>query len=418
MRNVIFAYCILIASASAQLPKAAEREAHWRKDLQALADALKAPGIKIADGIATRGQKDFADVYPNFDAQITAIIEAIPSLTDAELYLRLSRLIAGAHIAHNSVDIPLGMGFGNRLPVDFQWFADGLIVSAATPDYRELLGARVRTIGGKAPDQFLADLAPYISYENETWLRVRSVDLMPANGVLRHFGMLGADGRIVLDLEKIGGKVATVSMPVAPANVKKTGIVDGLPIPPALYLSHPGVWYWSQYLADSQTLFVQYNRCANDSAHHFGDVAGQALAEADSHPVKRVAIDLRWNPGGNSRVIDQLMSGLASRRKTIGKIYVLIGPYTFSSALDNALKLQKDLSAILVGEPTGGAPDGYGEVSSITLPNSKLVVRFSTKRWGPKDGAHITLNPDLPVPFKLAEFIAGHDPALDAVIAN
>jgi hypothetical protein len=395
----------------------AERESHWRQDLHVLAAGLKAPGIKIEDGIATRGQKDFAEVYPNFDAGLAAIAESVPNLTDAELYLRLARLIASAHIAHNTIDMPLGMGFGNRLPVDFQWFPDGLAVSAATADYRQLLGARVRNIGGKAPEQFLADLAPYISYENETWLRVKSVDLMPAKGVLQHFGMLGADRRVSLELEKIGGEVVTVSMPVALGNVKKTGIIDGLPLPPALYTSHPNVWYWSQYLPDSQTLFVQYNRCENDSTHRFGDVARQAFDEADSHPVKRIVIDLRWNGGGNSRVIDPLTSGLASRRANVGKIYALIGPYTFSSALDNALKLHKELSAILVGEPTGGAPNGYGEVRSLRLPNSKLVVRFTTKRWGPAGGANTTLNPDLLIPFKLSDFIAGHDPALDAAIA-
>jgi len=36
-------------------------------------------GIKIEGGIAARGQKDFADVYPNFDTEIASIAEAIPT---------------------------------------------------------------------------------------------------------------------------------------------------------------------------------------------------------------------------------------------------------------------------------------------------------------------------------------------------
>jgi hypothetical protein len=72
----------------------------------------------------------------------------------------------------------------------------------------------------------------------------------------------------------------------------------------------------------------------------------------------------------------------------------------------------------LVGEASGGMPDGYGEVNSLTLPNSKLVVRFTTKSWGPKAGSGPnTVTPDLSVPWKLADFIAGRDPALDAAIA-
>jgi hypothetical protein len=124
------------------------------------------------------------------------------------------------------------------------------------------------------------------------------------------------------------------SAPVALGNVKKIGIAEGLRIPAALYSSHTNIWYWSEYLPDSQTLFVQYNRCANDSSHHFSDAARQALAEADSHRVKRVVIDLRWNGGGDSSVINPLMSGLTSRLKSLGHIYVLMGPYTFSSAVD------------------------------------------------------------------------------------
>lgn len=311
MRTNFVLCCILIASTFAQSPDSpkvvspAEREAHWRQDLQALAGGLKAPGIKIEGGIATRGQKDFSDVYPNFGTEIASIAEAIPNLTDPELYLRLTHLIASAHFAHNTIDIPLGMGFLVCLPIDFRWFADGLSVSAATADYQELLGARVRTIGGKAPERFLADLAPYISHENETWLRVKSVDLMPASGILQHFGMLGADHRVSLELEKIDGEVVTVSMPVALGNVKRIGMAAGLQIPTVAYNSHPNVWYWSQYLADSQTLFIQYNRCENNSTHHFGDVARQALAEAESRPVRRVVdrLTLEWRrrfPGDQS----------------------------------------------------------------------------------------------------------------------
>lgn len=407
------AACVL----AQQAPSPAERQAHWLQDLQALSSGLKAPGVRIAAGIATRGQKDFAEVYPNFDADVASIGEAVPNLSDAELYLRLSQLIASAHIAHNTVDIPPGMGFLNRLPVEFHWFSDGLAISVATAEYSALLGARVRGIGGKTPEQFLADLKPYVSYENEIWLRVKSEDLMPARGVLQHFGMIGEGGKVSLQLEKTDGTVAAVSLPLAPGNVKKIGIAEGLRIPPVLYRSHPNIWYWSEYLADSQTIFIQYNRCENDSVHHFGDVVRQALANADSHTVKRVVIDLRWNGGGDSSVMNPLMSGLNARRKSIGKIYVLTGPYTFSSAVNNVIALKKDLGATLVGEASGGMPDGYGEVNSITLPNSKLIVRFTTKHWGPSgDTGPKTVTPDLPVPWTLAEFIAGHDPALDAAI--
>jgi len=423
MRPTLILFYLLTATAFAQSPDApqtvspAEREAHWKQDLQTLSAGLKAPGIRIAGGIATRGQKDFPEVYPNFDADLASITEAIPKLTDAEIFLRLMKLIASAHIGHNTIQLPTGMGFLNRLPVDFHWFSDGLAVSAATSDHTALLGAKVLGIGGRKPEQFLDDVTPYLSFENDTERHAESTNLMTARGVLLHFGMIGPDGNVSLQLEKASGESVTVSLPLVDRRAQRIGISEGLHIPAVLYRSHPNSWYWSEYLPDSQTLFIQYNRCQNDSSHHFADVSKQALADADSHTVKRVVIDLRFNGGGDSSVINPLKSGLASRLKSLGRIYVLIGPDTFSSGVQNAEELHKDLSATLVGEATGGMPGGYGEVGLLTLPNSKLVVRFTTKHFGPKDGGINTLKPDIPVPVRLADFIAGHDPAFEAAIA-
>jgi hypothetical protein len=57
--------------------------------------------------------------------------------------------------------------------------------------------------------------------------------------------------------------------------------------------------------------------------------------------------------------------------------------------------------------------NGYGEARFITLPNSKLTVSHTTKNFGTKG----TLAPDLAEAVKLADVLAGHDPALNAAIA-
>ena len=60
-------------------------------------------------------------------------------------------------------------------------------------------------------------------------------------------------------------------------------------------------------MSDAKTLYVQYNRCANDPAKPFADFARELFAFADAHPVDRVVVDLRYNGGGNSRVIAPLI---------------------------------------------------------------------------------------------------------------
>jgi C-terminal processing protease CtpA/Prc len=140
--------------------------------------------------------------------------------------------------------------------------------------------------------------------------------------------------------------------------------------------------------------------------------------DIDKHPIKRVVVDLRWNGGGDSRVISPLKKALAARPKLAGHVYVLIGPNTFSSALDNAMEWKRELRATLVGEPTGGKPGGYyGEVKKLTLPNSKLVVRYTSKYFGgPPDQDASSLTPDIAAPLTLGDLISGRDPALGAAI--
>jgi hypothetical protein len=173
---------------------------------------------------------------------------------------------------------------------------------------------------------------------------------MTSRPVLQHFGMIAADDRVALLLQKPGGEAFPLAVRLRLRNVPRIDIAESVHLPPPLYRSHPDSWYWHQYLSDSQTLFVQYNECDNDAQHHFGEVARQAL------------------------------------------------------------------SATLVGEPTGGSPGGYGENRSLTLPNSKLVVWFTTRRIGPDDPN--TLTPDIAAPLRLADILAGRDPAFNAAVVD
>jgi len=421
-RILLLASGLSIAALAQDQTAPAEREAHWRQDLQFFAAGLGASGhsVDFHSGISTRGQIDFAKLYPKgrFDAAIEALEADIPRVSDAEMVLGLMRLVASANVAHNSVVMPLSMGFFARLPLTFHWFPDGLAVIGASPEYSAALGTRVLRIGSMTPEQLLPAIAPYIAHENEVWLREQAVGFLRPQAVLQHFGLLDQDGRVALSLEKPGEPPFTLSVTPGDPRVTRIPMAEGLHTPVPLFRSQPGKDYWHWYLADSQTLFIQYNACRNDPKLPFSEFARQVLSEAGAHPPKRVVIDLRQNGGGDSRVIGPLKSGLASRLKAIGPVYVLIGPSTFSSALMNAIELRRALHATLVGEAAGEKPNSYGEVKLLTLPNSKVVVRYTTKYFAlAKSGDPAALEPDLAAPHTLADALAGRDPALEAAIA-
>lgn len=109
----------------------------------------------------------------------------------------------------------------------------------------------------------------------------------------------------------------------------------------------------------------------------------------------------------------QARPALAAR----GSLFVIIGRGTYSSALQNAITLKQDTHAILVGEPTGGKPNHYGEVRYFNLPNAGLLVQYSTRYWLNYPGSDpLTLEPDIPAISTMSDLLAGRDPALEAVM--
>jgi hypothetical protein len=401
------------AAAPAAAPQAAahpDPNAAWQQDLQVLVDALSDPKT---------GQLDFAKLYPpaTFDAAITNLkAQDLTKTSFGEVNLQLIQLIASAHVSHNAV-VPQGRPFAQLLPLEFYWYSDGLAVTSATPEYADALGARVIKIGESTPDQLLPKLAPYIAYENDSWLRSIATQYLTESAFLRHLNLLGSDKRVAITLEKPGQPSFTISVALPDDMPKLVSFREALHVRTPFYLSNPSKYYWYQYLEDSKTFYIQYNRCENDPQQSFSDFTKQVLAEVDSHSVSRIVLDLRLNGGGDSSILAPLKQGLETRHKAIGHLYVLIGPKTFSSAMMNASDLHDHLTATLVGEPTGDGMNTYGNVASVLLPNFRIRVMYTNKFFGNKNAAPSTPQPDIYAPRTLASDLAGRDPALEAAIA-
>lgn len=65
-----------------------------------------------------------------------------------------------------------------------------------------------------------------------------------------------------------------------------------------------------------------------------------------------------------------------------GKVYIIVGNGTFSSAMMFATIIKDNHIATLIGQtPENGHPDHFGEVYNTVLPNSKIGLRFGVKEW-------------------------------------
>ncbi len=402
----------------------AVREEHWRQDLDFLGTNLP------------EKHKDFYKLVPKetFQSEIAQIKNSVAQLSDTEIVIRLLRLVAAAGVSHTRLALPTSGALAfQRYPLWLRWYSDGCYVIAAAPEYRRALGKRVVRIGKMTPEQLLTNLAPYIAHENETWLREQSPEYMMSAELLQHL-QAASNGSLELAFADAGTNVWSLSVSPSDwsastnANGRVT-VTEALELPTRLSRRNPTAFYWREYLPDSQTLFLQYNVCEDDPKQSFQEFVKETFAFIGAHSVGRLVIDVRYNGGGNSDVVRPLLEAVSSNPaiNATGHLFVLIGPSTFSSGewvaeqfhnsfADDAKRFH--FQAILIGEPTGGKPNGYGDVRVLELPNSKLQVRYSTKHFKITTGDDPPSRlPDIATPTSWQNVLAGRDPALEAAIA-
>ena len=173
---------------------------------------------------------------------------------------------------------------------------------------------------------------------------------------------------------------------------------------------------WVRTLAGGKAVYMGYNSVRSPSPSFLRTLG--RLARAPS--TKRVIVDVRLNGGGDNTTYGPLTTlfGSSAVNKR-GKLYLLTGRATFSAAANFAAELDRDTRAIIVGEPTGGGVETYGDTFPVVLPTTGWTVyiatRYHERKKGPRD-RRLAVAPDLPVDLTSAQYFAGRDPVLERAL--
>lgn len=374
----------------------------WREDVHLLARELPA---RHANAFHHTPQTEF-------ERQVRELEGELPRLSDAEVRMRLARLVASVGDAHTGLaHWTQGM---RRLPVSLRWFRDGWYVVATDPPHAGLLGAKLLRVGGVPAADIEARLRRLVSFENDAWARVQVEGLWSLVDVLHGVAVLPqADGGR-FSFQTVQGEVR--ELPLSPLRYDSPLFVRAGAVP--LYQERQGEAFWTKSLQEGRVAYFKYNDCDRSQRQAFAAAASNLLKTLDAGKVQKVVVDLRDNGGGDSSVIAPLLDGLAERAvgQEPGRLFVLTNRVTFSSAMLNALQFRQRTAATLVGEPTGGKPNSYGEVREFKLPNSGLVVAYSTKFFGMLPGDPVSVEPDVRIEPSVQDFLTGRDPVLDWVL--
>ncbi len=342
---------------------------------------------------------------------VNASIQRIGPKTDiSQFTAELLRVCAALGDGHTQLDWT--KAHLAQVPVHFFRFSDGVFVTFFPKDKPELKAAKVLRIGNQPIGKVLQRLRSFIPAENEAYFSNSAMLFLSFPSLLKAFGIQGDSQKLKIGIQVQGQKMEVDVQSLPFGQRPKGGLAtsfDKIPV----FLGRARQKYAFKLLQKGQALYFQYNRC-KDLRGMEQLVKELAKKLRDKH-LKTFIIDLRRNGGGSSLVISPLLSFLIlNKHKCLQgtQLYCLIGRRTFSSALLNAMTLKQKFHAILVGEPTGGKPNHYGEIKPLRLRNSHLTLYYSTKFFKRVKGDPDSLMPDHAIPLLSKEIFKGEDAAL------
>lgn len=349
---------------------------------------------------------------------VRQIHDQIPSLTDEQVTIEFMRYVASFNDGHTRISVP-GLP---RPRLQLFLFEDGLYVLSAHSDHKDLVGKRLIEVEGRPVESLFPQLESIVFKDNPQGIQYSLPTYILNPVILRGIGVNAGKDKLNLTFLSEDGKKETLSVPCSPDFMFKP---DWAVLPKAqevLTLKNRSKNYWFEYLPDLKAMYIQYNAVMNDKDEPLAVFSERLFKQIDANKIENLILDVRWNGGGNTFLSQPLINALQQRPKiSQGRhFYVITGRNTFSAAQNFTTDLARSTQAIFVGEPTGSSPNFIGESIPFSLPYSKLAGTISDLYWQrswPMD-ERIWIAPDLPAIPNIKAFLAGKDPAMEAIIAD
>lgn len=303
-------------------------EKKWVEDIEYLKEELK-----------KRHKNLFAYTEEeSFNEKIENLKSIVNELDYEEMKVEISRVVASLRDAHTSLIFPAK----RFIPLKFYCFNDGVYIINTCKGYENLLFKKVLALGDMKIEEVLEELSNIISFENEYFFKAQSMKYMQIAEVLYGLLIIDTMKKVKITLDEGEYEVLTCSFEDLVYTNKR------LP----MYAKNDSENLWFQILGSGE-LYIKYNSCRENGEESIGKKIENIICLIEKENIEKI------NKKENLKVI--------------------IGRETFSSALLNAYTFKNSTNAKIIGEPSGGKPNCYGEILRLTLPNSKFLITYSTR---------------------------------------
>lgn len=382
-------------SAHAPSPAMAELSpAQMKEDLDKLVQTLVQMHPRLINDWTNDEQSVIDTAYANIKQ----------SKTRGEFYFIADTIVMLLHDGHTTL-YPLPEV--NILDLPLFWSREGLLVKDRRGAFQP--GDRITAIGGRSVKDLEEDLQQLIPAENENWVRTQAASLLRSEWFLQHLGLV-TEGTVLINATRAGHQISE-SIPLS----SDSGQKEYNPYP-----EHSAAFTFEIKPEQSLGIF-QINDCVYSK--DYKSMVKRFFDEVYTQGISNIAVDLRNNGGGDSRVVEEFLAytdvrsyrsfGGEVRFSTQvkqqfpdfpedgtgknepapvqniqltdhpfnGSVYVLTSPRTFSSANWFALIIQDNKLGQIIGEASGNQPSAYGNVIEFQLQASGIGFQVSFQKF-------------------------------------
>jgi hypothetical protein len=222
-------------------------------------------------------------------AQLSRLARSISTASTSSLLAhRMNIALAADGDGHLRLELPPDAAAScPLLPVTFAWTEDGLLV---LPGGEIPTGAHVLSIAGRSLSELEALGAEAIPHENAYWVHSTFAREIVRADILRAFGLADPDGSVEVVYRTVQGTEARIRLRQSGATKPKRA------------------WVGYELYPPDSTAVLWLERC--ELGDEFFSTLAKFIRDVKQQNLRKVVIDLRGNPGGDSGVAVAVLRSL------------------------------------------------------------------------------------------------------------
>lgn len=333
----------------------------------------------------------------------------IDGISYTDYYFVLSSFLALSNDSHTSLEAGDIYSYFMYYPLQLNYVGDKVYVVSGVSDYKDYMGKEVTAINGVNIKVIEEKVSFVVPHDNTVYLKLWLNNQLNNTSFLSFINVAESD-KAPVTLTFSNGKNVSLS-PTLSQEIDRDEIISAF----SSYSPYIYQGYYRAMEIRDDVLLISYNTCSDNPSYPMKNFTSDLKKVLSKKKYSKIIVDLRYNGGGNSAVLNPVIKLL--KKEKCSK-YALIGENTFSSAILNAVSLKDDADFTLVGTPTGGSINHYGELKSFTLPETGWEVYYSSKYFKLSKKYEGSIIPDVYIEKDAESYFSGIDKEVEYCLGN